>query len=163
MPLVHRVAIVNEKGDVKGYLRVAVQAVTGKFFFLVIYLAIDDSHISLWLLAYFFSYYFIIKTGASLVPWLTWNKLFFFVFFCSEKENSQYQNPTSITPEKSFWNKDEISLLNLLSVFWFIHFSTYFFLHPVTIKPESLNSEKVTCHGLSLDNSLCRSRVYYES
>lgn len=30
VPLVHRVAIVNEKGDVKGYLRVAVQAVTEK-------------------------------------------------------------------------------------------------------------------------------------
>ena len=28
VPLVHRVAIVNDKGDVKGYLRVAVQAVT---------------------------------------------------------------------------------------------------------------------------------------
>lgn len=27
MPLIHKVAIVNEKGDVKGYLRVAVQAV----------------------------------------------------------------------------------------------------------------------------------------
>ena len=30
VPLVHRVAIVSEKGDVKGYLRIAVQAVTGK-------------------------------------------------------------------------------------------------------------------------------------
>lgn len=30
VPLVHRVAIVNDKGDVKGYLRVAVQAITGK-------------------------------------------------------------------------------------------------------------------------------------
>ena len=30
VPLVHRVAIVNDKGDVMGYLRVAVQAVTGK-------------------------------------------------------------------------------------------------------------------------------------
>ena len=31
VPLVHRVAIVSEKGDVKGYLRVAVQAiVSGK-------------------------------------------------------------------------------------------------------------------------------------
>ena len=28
---------------------------------------------------------------------------------------------------KSFWNKDEISFLNPLSVFWFIHFTTYFF------------------------------------
>ena len=28
VPLIHRVAIVSEKGDVKGYLRVAVQAVT---------------------------------------------------------------------------------------------------------------------------------------
>ena len=27
VPLIHKVAIVNEKGDVKGYLRVAVQAV----------------------------------------------------------------------------------------------------------------------------------------
>ena len=31
VPLVHRVAIVNDKGDVKGYLRVAVQAITGMF------------------------------------------------------------------------------------------------------------------------------------
>lgn len=31
MPLVHRVAIVNERGDVKGYLKVAVQAVVGKY------------------------------------------------------------------------------------------------------------------------------------
>merc|ERR1719414_2539086 len=30
VPLIHRIAIVNEKGDVKGYLRVAVQAVLGK-------------------------------------------------------------------------------------------------------------------------------------
>ncbi|KAH9514193.1 Kinesin-like protein kif1a [Bulinus truncatus] len=30
VPLVHRVAIVNDKGDVKGYLRVAVQAITDK-------------------------------------------------------------------------------------------------------------------------------------
>ena len=29
VPLIHRVAIVSEKGDVKGYLRVAVQVVTG--------------------------------------------------------------------------------------------------------------------------------------
>jgi kinesin family protein 1 len=27
--LIHKIAIVNEKGDVKGYLRVAVQAVVG--------------------------------------------------------------------------------------------------------------------------------------
>lgn len=31
VPLIQKVAIVNEKGDVKGYLRVAVQAVVGKF------------------------------------------------------------------------------------------------------------------------------------
>jgi len=30
VPLIHRIAIVNEKGDVKGYLRVAVQAVLGR-------------------------------------------------------------------------------------------------------------------------------------
>ena len=30
VPLIHRIAIVNEKGDVKGYLRVAVQAILGK-------------------------------------------------------------------------------------------------------------------------------------
>uniref|UniRef100_A0A2C9M9P9 Kinesin-like protein unc-104 n=1 Tax=Biomphalaria glabrata TaxID=6526 RepID=A0A2C9M9P9_BIOGL len=30
VPLVHRVAVVNDKGDVKGYLRVAVQAITDK-------------------------------------------------------------------------------------------------------------------------------------
>lgn len=30
VPLIHKVAIVNEKGDVKGYLRVAVQPVLGK-------------------------------------------------------------------------------------------------------------------------------------
>ncbi|KAK2579260.1 hypothetical protein KPH14_008221 [Odynerus spinipes] len=30
VPLIHKVAIVNEKGDVKGYLRVAVQAVVGE-------------------------------------------------------------------------------------------------------------------------------------
>ena len=30
MPLIHRIAIVNERGDVKGYLRVAVQAVLGR-------------------------------------------------------------------------------------------------------------------------------------
>lgn len=30
VPLVHKVSIVNEKGDVKGWLRVAVQAVGGK-------------------------------------------------------------------------------------------------------------------------------------
>ena len=29
VPLIHRVAIVNERGDVKAYLKVAVQAVTG--------------------------------------------------------------------------------------------------------------------------------------
>jgi kinesin family protein 1 len=31
VPLIHKVAIVNEKGDVKGYLKVAVQAVIGKY------------------------------------------------------------------------------------------------------------------------------------
>ena len=30
VPLIHRIAIVNEKGDVKGFLRVAVQAVLGR-------------------------------------------------------------------------------------------------------------------------------------
>ena len=30
VPLIHRIAIVNERGDVKGYLRVAVQAVLGR-------------------------------------------------------------------------------------------------------------------------------------
>jgi len=30
VPLIHKVAVVNEKGDVKGYLRVAVQAVMGE-------------------------------------------------------------------------------------------------------------------------------------
>ncbi|XP_059085129.1 kinesin-like protein unc-104 isoform X3 [Tigriopus californicus] len=30
VPLIHRIAVVNEKGDVKGYLRVAVQAILGK-------------------------------------------------------------------------------------------------------------------------------------
>lgn len=30
VPLIHRIAIVNERGDVKGYLRVAVQAILGK-------------------------------------------------------------------------------------------------------------------------------------
>lgn len=34
MPLVHRVAIVSEKGEVKGFLRVAVQAISGKFMML---------------------------------------------------------------------------------------------------------------------------------
>jgi len=31
VPLIHKVAIVNEKGDVKGYLRIAVQAVAGNY------------------------------------------------------------------------------------------------------------------------------------
>ena len=30
---------------------------------------------------------------------------------------------------KSFWNKDEISFLNPLSMFRFVHFSTYFFTY----------------------------------
>ena len=30
VPLIHRIAIVNERGDVKGFLRVAVQAVLGR-------------------------------------------------------------------------------------------------------------------------------------
>lgn len=30
VPLVHRVAVVSEKGEVKGFLRVAVQAISGK-------------------------------------------------------------------------------------------------------------------------------------
>ena len=30
VPLIHRVAIVNERGDVKAYLKVAVQIVTSK-------------------------------------------------------------------------------------------------------------------------------------
>jgi kinesin family protein 1 len=30
VPLVHRVAVVNEKGEVKGFLRVAVQAISGE-------------------------------------------------------------------------------------------------------------------------------------
>lgn len=29
VPLVHRVAVVSEKGEVKGFLRVAVQAISG--------------------------------------------------------------------------------------------------------------------------------------
>lgn len=33
VPLVHRVAIVSEKGEVKGFLRVAVQAISGKALF----------------------------------------------------------------------------------------------------------------------------------
>ena len=33
---------------------------------------------------------------------------------------------------KSFWNKDEISFLNLLSVFRLIHFYTYFYTHTHT-------------------------------
>lgn len=36
VPLIQKVAIVNEKGDVKGYLRVAVQAVLGKFHFIIL-------------------------------------------------------------------------------------------------------------------------------
>ena len=32
VPLLHRVAIVNEKGNVQGYLRVAVQAVIGNLY-----------------------------------------------------------------------------------------------------------------------------------
>lgn len=32
VPLVHRVAIVSERGEVKGFLRVAVQAISGKAF-----------------------------------------------------------------------------------------------------------------------------------
>lgn len=34
VPLIQKVAIVNEKGDVKGYLRVTVQAVVGKLILL---------------------------------------------------------------------------------------------------------------------------------
>lgn len=34
VPLIYKVAIVNEKGDVKGYLRIAVQAVNGMFEFI---------------------------------------------------------------------------------------------------------------------------------
>lgn len=30
VPLVHRVAVVSEKGDIKGFLRVAVQAISGE-------------------------------------------------------------------------------------------------------------------------------------
>ena len=30
VPLIHRLAVVNDKGDVKGYLRVAVQLILGK-------------------------------------------------------------------------------------------------------------------------------------
>ena len=30
VPLIHRLAVVNDKGDVKGYLRVAVQVILGK-------------------------------------------------------------------------------------------------------------------------------------
>ena len=30
VPLIHRIAIVNERGDVKGFLRVAVQAILGE-------------------------------------------------------------------------------------------------------------------------------------
>lgn len=36
VPLVHRVAIVSEKGEVKGFLRVAVQAISGKFIFMML-------------------------------------------------------------------------------------------------------------------------------
>ena len=32
VPLIHRLAVVNDKGDVKGYLRVAVQVILGKFY-----------------------------------------------------------------------------------------------------------------------------------
>ena len=31
VPLIHRLAVVNDKGDVKGYLRVAVQVILGKY------------------------------------------------------------------------------------------------------------------------------------
>lgn len=30
VPLIHRIAVVNDKGDVKGFLRIAVQALTGR-------------------------------------------------------------------------------------------------------------------------------------
>ena len=33
VPLIHRLAVVNDKGDVKGYLRVAVQVILGKIYF----------------------------------------------------------------------------------------------------------------------------------
>ncbi len=36
VPLVHRVAIVSEKGEVKGFLRVAVQAISGKLIFMML-------------------------------------------------------------------------------------------------------------------------------
>lgn len=36
VPLVHRVAIVSEKGEVKGFLRVAVQAISRKFIFMML-------------------------------------------------------------------------------------------------------------------------------
>ena len=32
VPLIHRLAVVNDKGDVKGYLRVAVQVILGKYY-----------------------------------------------------------------------------------------------------------------------------------
>lgn len=37
VPLVHRVAIVSEKGEVKGFLRVAVQAISGKIIFMMLW------------------------------------------------------------------------------------------------------------------------------
>ena len=33
VPLIHRLAVVNDKGDVKGYLRVAVQVILGKIYY----------------------------------------------------------------------------------------------------------------------------------
>ena len=42
VPLVHRVAIVSEKGEVKGFLRVAVQAISGTLLRMSLYLFKDS-------------------------------------------------------------------------------------------------------------------------
>lgn len=44
VPLVHRVAIVSEKGEVRGFLRVAVQAISGTNKYLVL-VVIVFSHV----------------------------------------------------------------------------------------------------------------------
>lgn len=43
VPLVHRVAIVSEKGEVKGFLRVAVQAISGDSDSVLVLLAVSHA------------------------------------------------------------------------------------------------------------------------
>ena len=91
VPLIHRLAVVNDKGDVKGYLRVAVQVILGKIYYMTHFIIALIDYIRL--------------EGSKLIS------LFSFVFI--DEETVDYpmgvrQSATIVFPENSKKSKNRM-------------------------------------------------------